>query len=178
MTSRPLNFVPPSALREVRAGRVVTLKYALFDADNDALIEYRHDLHYLHGGTDTRLLKLQQAVEGMRAGMKTTVQLSAEEAFGAVDGDLILRVPTAALPAEALKPGAMVDGEAPDGRVQSFRVVRVDGDSAEIDGNHPLAGRALRFVVEVAAVRQAGQQELETGRALLMAGDASAPTMS
>jgi FKBP-type peptidyl-prolyl cis-trans isomerase 2 len=45
-------------------------------------------------------------------------------------------------------------------------VVDLTDDVAVLDGNHPLAGRALRFEVEVLGVEPAGEAALdESGRA-------------
>jgi FKBP-type peptidyl-prolyl cis-trans isomerase SlyD len=42
-------------------------------------------------------------------------------------------------------------------------IVKIDGDDITIDGNHSLAGMALTFDVEVAAVRPATDDELAHG---------------
>ena len=42
-------------------------------------------------------------------------------------------------------------------------VVHIDGDNITIDGNHPLAGVALTFDVEVVDVRPATAEELSHG---------------
>ena len=42
-------------------------------------------------------------------------------------------------------------------------VVNIDGDNVTIDGNHPLAGEALTFDVEIVEVRAATKEELDHG---------------
>ncbi len=42
-------------------------------------------------------------------------------------------------------------------------VVQIEGDQVTVDGNHPLAGQALTFDVEVEEVRQATEEELSHG---------------
>ena len=42
-------------------------------------------------------------------------------------------------------------------------VSRVAGDMVTVDGNHPLAGQALNFDVEVTQVRAATEEELTHG---------------
>jgi len=46
---------------------------------------------------------------------------------------------------------------------QPVTVVKVEGDSITLDGNHPLAGQTLSFDVEVVEVREASQEEIEHG---------------
>jgi FKBP-type peptidyl-prolyl cis-trans isomerase SlyD len=42
-------------------------------------------------------------------------------------------------------------------------VTAVRGDYATVDGNHPLAGKALHFIVKVTEVREPTAEELEHG---------------
>lgn len=150
---------------KIEPGKVVTLKYALFHRDSGELLEYRDDLVYLHGGYEPRLPRLQQAMEGFEVGFKTEVELTAEEGFGAYDPNLVITGGSDEFPAEARQPGTVLDGEAPDGTVIQFRVTRVEDDTITVDGNHPLAGLPLRFVVEIVAIREATAEEIEAGHA-------------
>ena len=43
-------------------------------------------------------------------------------------------------------------------------VSAIDGDEVTIDMNHPLAGKALTFEVEVVEVRPASEQETSHGQ--------------
>lgn len=59
--------------------------------------------------------------------------------------------------------GLMFEGKASDDIFQPIMVVKVDGDTVTIDTNHPLAGVALNFDINVLSVREATKQELEHG---------------
>ena len=166
MTSKPLHFVSTQALLHVGKDKVVTLKYALFDGVSQELLEYRDDLIYLHGAAAGALPRLETAVEGLRIGMKCEVGMAPEEAFGRFDPGLLITERRAELPPEARTLGAVLEGTAEDGRVVTFRVVTVEGDNITLNGNHPFAGRSLRFVVEVAGIRAATEAELTAGHAL------------
>jgi FKBP-type peptidyl-prolyl cis-trans isomerase SlyD len=163
--SEIVDFNPKLNFHKVHKDKVVTLKYALFDQGTEELIEYRDDLIYLHGGYEPRLAKLQDAVEGFEVGMKTEVALKSDEAFGTVDPNLIINDQEQNFPAEAARVGTELDGETPEGQVIKFRVTKVENGMITVDGNHPLAGRDLRFVVEVKDIRAATPQELEAGHA-------------
>ncbi len=176
MTSNTIHFVPRRNLLNVAPGNVVTLKYALFDAASDELLEYRADLIYLHGAAGGALPHLQAALEGMGVGMKREVSLTPQEAFGQPDPALVISEHRASLPSEALRVGATVEGEVEDGSRVTFRVTAVAGDVVTLNGNHPLAGMRLRFVVEVADIRNATEQEREAGYAFRMSdADAAVP---
>lgn len=49
-------------------------------------------------------------------------------------------------------------------------VTAVDADSVTVDGNHPLAGKDLRFLLEVLDVRDASRAELDAGYAFGLSG--------
>ena len=49
---------------------------------------------------------------------------------------------------------------APRGQAHAFTVVKIKGDKVLLDGNHALAGKALRFAVTVMAVRAATEEEI------------------
>ncbi len=166
MTSKPLHFVSTQALLQVGKDKVVTLKYALFDGVSQELLEYRDDLIYLHGADAGSLPRLEMAVEGLRIGMKCEVSMAPEEAFGRFDPGLVITEQRADLPPEAQTLGATLEGTAEDEQIVTFRVVKVEGGSITLNGNHPFAGRSLRFVVEVVGIRAATEAELVAGHAL------------
>jgi FKBP-type peptidyl-prolyl cis-trans isomerase SlyD len=47
-----------------------------------------------------------------------------------------------------------------------YRITDIAGDKVVIDGNHPLAGQALIFEIEIADVRPATDKELRDGHPL------------
>ena len=166
MNSSTIHFVPRHKLLQVTKGMVVTLKYALFDAHSGEIIEFRGDLVYLHGADTQVLPKLEQALEGLAVGAKCEVSLLPDEAFGPPDPALVVREPVADFPPQALQPGSSVEGHAPDGKVVMFRVVATEAGHVILDGNHPLAGRSLRFVLEVMDLRKASAAETAAGHAI------------
>lgn len=166
MTSKPIHFISAQALLQVGKDKVVTLKYALFDGVSQELLEYRTDLIYLHGADAGSLPRLQAAVEGLRIGMKCEVGMAPEEAFGNFNPELLITEQRADLPPAAQTLGTTLEGTAENGRIVVFRVTKVEGNSITLDGNHPFAGRSLRFVVEVVGIRAATEAELMAGHAL------------
>jgi FKBP-type peptidyl-prolyl cis-trans isomerase SlyD len=139
---------------KITAGTLVSLHVKMFDAQGELLEESEQPLVYLHGGSDIFAM-IEQALDGQETGFATSVWLEPEDAFGDDDASLLHLVPVA-------KCGQDVDvgmrfegvpGQAPDGRV--YRVVDLTNDVAVLDGNHPLAGLALRFDVEVVGVEVA-----------------------
>ncbi|WBY02428.1 peptidylprolyl isomerase [Ramlibacter tataouinensis] len=139
---------------------VVTLAVRIADLQGRLLDQSKGAEAYLHGGYGNTLPKLEAALEGRQAGDQLTLQLAAPDAFGE-RGEQLVRT----LPKREFPPGVKVGGvlELPDdqGRPQAFRVAKVRGDTVHLDGNHPLAGQALRFMVKVLAVRAATPEEIQ-----------------
>jgi peptidylprolyl isomerase len=94
-----------------------------------------------------------KAVEGMSIGDKQNVRIEATDAYGERHEQLIQAVPRTALP-EDLSPevGMPLQSRAPDGQVMNFVITEVTDESITVDGNHPLAGFALNFDIELVAI--------------------------
>jgi len=137
----------------------VTLRLELHDAQGVKLQD-ASDLTYLHGGYGELFAALERALEGKAPGESVQVQLEPEDAFGEYDADL-LRVEPAERYGEGLAVGMEVEEDA-----RFYTVTDVAGGKAVLDGNHPLAGIALRFAIEIVTVRGATAEEMHRGVSL------------
>jgi peptidylprolyl isomerase len=95
----------------------------------------------------------EQAVEGMAVGESKSVSIPAEEAYGPHREELVHDLPTSALP-EGLTPevGMQLQGRSGDGQALQVVVTDVKDEAITVDGNHPLAGQALNFSIELVAI--------------------------
>ena len=119
-------------------------------------------LTYLHGSGQL-VTGLEEALAGKSAGAKLVVTVPAEKAYGAIDAALVQQVPKRAFQGVGeIRAGMRLHAETRRGPRQVV-VTRVVGDMVTIDGNHPLAGQALNFAVEIGAVRAASAEELAHG---------------
>ncbi len=148
---------------KIAKNTVVTLHYKLSDAQNNLIEESREPMVYLHGGYENTLPKIEEALEGKDVGFQTTIQVEPEDAFGEYDPDLIKIEPRNRLP-EPLEIGMQFEGT-PDSEAAGeesliFTVTDIEDDKVVLDGNHPLAGMALRFSLDVAEVRAASDEEV------------------
>lgn len=133
---------------------VVGIHVRMFDLQKNFLEETEpQGVTYLHGHGDI-FPKLEQALEGKKAGETVVVQLEPDEAFGDFDDEAIRLVPVESLgDPELIVPGLVfssVPSETPDGR--NWRVTDVAEGMAVLDANHPLAGWSLKFEVKVLSV--------------------------
>ena len=137
----------------------MTLRLELHDAQGVKLQD-ASDLTYLHGGYGELFAALERALEGKAPGESVQIQLEPEDAFGEYDADL-LRVEPAERYGEGLAVGMEVEEDA-----RFYTVTDVAGGKAVLDGNHPLAGIALRFAIEIVTVRGATAEEMHRGVSL------------
>jgi FKBP-type peptidyl-prolyl cis-trans isomerase SlyD len=138
---------------------VVTLRSELHDAQGERVADAA-EVSYLHGGYGGLLEALERALEGKAAGESVRLQLEPEQAFGEYDAALV-RVEPAGRYGEGIAAGMEVEE---DGRL--YTVTDVAGGKVVLDGNHPLAGMALRFSLEILSVRAARPEEIAQGVSL------------
>ncbi|HJV50167.1 MAG TPA: peptidylprolyl isomerase [Noviherbaspirillum sp.] len=148
---------------KIAKNTVVTVHYTLSDAQGNLIEESREPMVYLHGGYENTLPKIEEALDGKDIGFETTIQVEPEDAFGEYDPGLIKIEPRNRLP-EPVEIGMQFEGT-PDGGEAGeesliFTVTDIADDKVVLDGNHPLAGMALRFKLNVAGVRQASDEEV------------------
>jgi FKBP-type peptidyl-prolyl cis-trans isomerase SlyD len=118
------------------------------------------DLTYLHGGYGGLLPALERALEGKSPGESVRLQLEPDHAFGDYDAGL-LRVEPAERYGEGIEVGMEVEEDS-----RFYTVTDVAGGKVVLDGNHPLAGMALRFFLQVVSVRTAKAEEISRGVSL------------
>ena len=94
-----------------------------------------------------------KAVEGMAVGDSKAVNIPAEEAYGPRHDQMIQEVPISALP-DDLEPqvGMGLQARRPDGAMLDLTITAVGEESVTVDGNHPLAGQALNFQLELVEI--------------------------
>lgn len=152
---------------KIQTHALVSIHIKMYDAQGELLEQSSQPLTYLHGHEDI-FPRVEEALEGKGVGDALTIYLEPEEAFGDYDAELVLLVPLDAL-GEGVEIGSRVEGE-PDSDDQGedeprhpnrlFTVTEIGEGKAVLDGNHPLAGLAIRLDVSVVDVRPATPEEL------------------
>ncbi|NKF21071.1 FKBP-type peptidyl-prolyl cis-trans isomerase [Solimonas marina] len=149
---------------EIADQRVVSMHYTLTNDKGEVIdsSQGNEPLAYLHGAGNI-IPGLEKALAGKQAGDKLTVKIAPADGYGERNDALIQQVPRRAFQGvDDIKPGMRFNAQGPQGPVQ-VTVTRVAGDMVTIDGNHPLAGEALNFDVEVTEVRAASAEEMQHG---------------
>ena len=94
-----------------------------------------------------------KAVEGMSVGDNKNVRIEVPDAYGERHEQLVQVVPRTALPDE-IDPavGMPLQSRSPEGQVTNLTITEVTDESITVDANHPLAGLALNFDIELVDV--------------------------
>ncbi len=144
----------------------VTVRYRLYDAQGDAIEPGVRELRYMQGGYGAVFEDIEQALAGHEAGFTTSVFLEPEDSFGEYDAQLVRLVPRAQLPDE-LEVGMTFEGIPGDDDDDDTLYIVTDftAEAVVLDGNHPLAGMALRFDLELVDVSDATEEEIAAERA-------------
>jgi len=147
---------------KIEKNTAVTLRYKVADLQGKLLEESKEPMVYLHGGYGNTFPKIEEALQGREAGYQTSLELQPPDAFGLRDESLVQTIPKTQFP-PGVKVGGQLEGRGEDGHAHVFTVVKIKGDKVMLDGNHPMAGKALRFHLTVTEVRAATEEEIAHG---------------
>lgn len=150
---------------QVVENMVVSLRYELLDSKGELIEKTAAPIEYLHGGYDGIFALVEQALQGKSIGESCDVYLQPVDAFGEYDESRVRIEPLAKFP-PTLEVGMRFEGEAESsGEAIIYTVTDIAEEKVVVDGNHPLAGMALRFHCTVESVRAATAEEMEHGHA-------------
>ena len=147
---------------------VVALTWTLKDTLGEVLDVLDDPVEFLVGGDDL-LPRIEEALQGHAPGAKLYLHLEPEEAFGDFNDQLLFLEPRQLFPAE-VEEGMTIEGSAlpkgtnPDApRNALYTVTEIYPEHIVLDGNHPLAGIAIRLSLKVEGVREATEEEVGRG---------------
>jgi FKBP-type peptidyl-prolyl cis-trans isomerase SlpA len=155
----PPSEPPQGSAPHVRADSHLTLHYRIsLAADGtDVISTFGDGPATLTLGVGQLAESLERCVIGLAEGQEASFELAADQAFGLHNPELRVRVSRAMLdqhgaPEAQYTPGEVLDFAAPNGGRYAGVVQEVDAAGALIDFNHPLAGQAIRFEVQILGV--------------------------
>jgi len=149
---------------QVADNMAVSIHYTLTNDEGEVLDSSIGDdaLVYLHG-TGNIIPGLEDALQGKAVGDKFNVRIAAKDAYGEQSDEMIQVIPRAMFEGiDEIEVGMQFHADVSSGSGE-VTIVKIEGDDITIDGNHPLAGMALTFDVEVVAVRPTTKEEAEHG---------------
>jgi FKBP-type peptidyl-prolyl cis-trans isomerase SlyD len=157
---KPSALDPAPQTKDFQVGPAawVEIGVRVFDADGERVEGTEERFAFVFGFGQV-LPGIERALEGRFAHQTCSVELSASEAYGERDEELIVPVARDEFP-EDIRPGDRVEVEDADGAILVLRILELSEDEARVDFNHPLAGQKVRFELETLAVRPATAAEI------------------
>ncbi len=150
---------------EINQQCVVALTWTLKDTLGEELDVLEQPVEFLVGGDD--LFKvIEEALQGYEVGASIELQIEPEQGFGDFNDQLVFLESRTLFPAE-LDEGMTFEGASlpagctPDAPKDAlYTVTDIYPDHVVLDGNHPLAGIALRLQLKIEAIREASEEEI------------------
>lgn len=147
---------------------VVALTWTLKDTLGETLDILDEPVEFFVGGVDL-LKKIEEQLQGHEAGDRLDLHLEPEEAFGDYNEEHVFLEARGLFP-DAIEEGMTIEGSAlpagcsgPAPRDRIYTITEIYPEHVVLDGNHPLAGIALRLSLKIASVREATEAEVGRG---------------
>ena len=156
----------------IQDGKFVELTYKVTDRKSGhVLTRVEFPLGYVHGYNEILAPSVHKELEGKSAGDVIEVPIDGNQIFGPRDESLVFTDRIENVPEEYRQVGTSILMESDKGKTRSFIVTRMDNETLTVDGNNPLCGREVVFKLEILNVRDATDQEANTGEAIIAGAD-------
>jgi FKBP-type peptidyl-prolyl cis-trans isomerase SlyD len=144
--------------------KFVELNYKVVDVKTgDVLVTVDYPLGYVHGVNDVLSEHVTKHLYGKKVGDFIEVPIDTTLLYGERDESLVFTDLIENVPEEYREIGMTITMENEKGVPRHFIVTRFDDKTLTVDGNNPLCGRDVMFVLEVLSIREATEEEIELG---------------
>ena len=156
----------------IQSGKFVELTYRVTERKSGhVLTRVDFPLGYVHGHNEILAPSVHGQLEGKSAGDVIEVPIDGNEIFGPRDESLVFTDQIENVPEEYRQLGTSILMENDSGQTRSFIVTRFDEETLTVDGNNPLCGREVVFTLRVLTVRDATDEEIRAGGAIVARPD-------
>lgn len=156
----------------IQDGKFVELTYKVTDGKSGhVLTMVEFPLAYIHGHNEILAPSVHMQLEGRSAGEVIEVPIDGNQIFGPRDESLVFTDRIENVPEEYREVGTTILMENDQGQTRSFLVTRIDDETLTVDGNNPLCGREVVFTLAIQNVRDATDEEVKTGGAIVAEAD-------
>jgi FKBP-type peptidyl-prolyl cis-trans isomerase SlyD len=156
----------------IQDGKFVELTYKVLDRKTGhVLTRVEFPLGYVHGHNEILAPSVHKELEGRSAGEVIEVVIDGNQIFGPRDESLVFSDHIENVPEEYRQVGTSILMENDRGQTRSFLVTHLDDERLTVDGNNPLSGREVVFTLEILTVRDATDEEIKAGGAVIAGAD-------
>ncbi|MGY2132455.1 FKBP-type peptidyl-prolyl cis-trans isomerase [Hymenobacter sp. HD11105] len=161
-------------MAQISENKVVTITYDLSvtDENNEKVLvesaEADSPMVFLFGKSGLPE-EFENQLDGKQAGDTFNFSLTPDQAYGDYDQQAVVSIPKQVfeidgqIDEEMLQEGNFLPMSDNEGNQMQGKVVSIGDTEVQMDFNHPLAGMVMHFDGQVAAVRDATQEELAHG---------------
>jgi FKBP-type peptidyl-prolyl cis-trans isomerase SlyD len=147
--------------------KFVELNYKVIDEKTgDVLVTVNYPIGYVHGINDVMNEEVTKHLDGRKVGDIIEVPIDMKQVYGERNESLVFTDNIENVPEEYREIGMTITMENEKGEPKSFIVTRFDDKTLTVDGNNPLCGRDVVFVLEVLNIRDATDEEVDLGGAV------------
>lgn len=148
----------------IQNNKLVELKYKTVDKKtNEVLTHVEYPIGYVHGTESVLSEEVTNELEGKSVGDIIEVPIDTDMLYGPRDESLVFTDRIENVPEDFREVGLTITMENEKGEPKNFIVTRFDDKSLTIDGNNPLCGREVVFMLEIITVRDATDEEIALG---------------
>lgn len=147
----------------IEKNKFVSLTYTITDETDETVERIDLPVPLILGHNSQLIEKIETALIGKKIGDVISVKLTPEEGFGQHQPELTFTDDLQNVPEEFQRIGAEVQFKNDQGEVKEFRVISIANGKLTVDGNHPLAGKAITYNITITEVRDATPEEMING---------------
>lgn len=145
--------------------KVIGIEYTLKDANTSEQLDTNvggKPLEFIVGKGQI-IPGLESKLVEMNLNEEADVMVEPDQAYGEVNPEAIQTLPKEQFAGIELQEGMTLYGTGEQGETVQVTVQGMTDTEVTIDYNHPMAGRTLMFSVAILALRDATEEELQTG---------------
>ena len=151
----------------IQNNKFVELNYKVLDKKTGQLLStVEFPVSYVHGADQVLATMVTDQLVGRVAGDVIEVPVDTTLLYGERDESLVFTDRIENVPEEFHEIGMTITMENEKGEPRNFIVTRFDDKTLTVDGNNPLCGREVTFVLEVLTIREATDEEIDLGGAV------------
>jgi FKBP-type peptidyl-prolyl cis-trans isomerase SlyD len=148
----------------IEKNKLVELRYKVVDKKTgDVFTEIEYPVAYVHGTESVLSSQVTDQLDGREVGDIIKLPINCDVLYGPRDESLVFTDRIENVPQEYHEIGTTITMENTKGEPKNFIVTRFDDKTLTVDGNNPLCGRNVVFMLEVLSICDASDEEIALG---------------